>query len=106
VQIPAGTSPSDLSVVLYNGSNGAAYGTFALLSAKVTDLAHWNINAVESLSYQYTGDPALYAPDQYRSSDHDRWCSGSISASSATAWRPRSGGRPGTTSCSVVWAAT
>jgi 5'-nucleotidase len=41
------------------------------LTAKVTGLAHWNINAVESFAYQYNGDPALYAPDQFRSSDHD-----------------------------------
>jgi uncharacterized protein len=26
---------------------------------------------VESFSYQYTGDPALYAANPYRSSDHD-----------------------------------
>ena len=43
----------------------------AALTAKVTDLAHWNINAVESFAYQYDGDPALYAPNPYRSSDHD-----------------------------------
>ncbi|WP_203231035.1 ExeM/NucH family extracellular endonuclease [Nocardioides caldifontis] len=41
------------------------------LARKVTDLAHWNINAVESFAYQYAGDPALYAADPYRSSDHD-----------------------------------
>ncbi len=41
------------------------------LTRKVTDLTHWNINAVESFAYQYDGDPALYAPDPYRSSDHD-----------------------------------
>ncbi|MGY1720667.1 ExeM/NucH family extracellular endonuclease [Blastococcus sp. SYSU DS0552] len=41
------------------------------LTAKVTDVTHWNINAVESFAYQYTGDPALYAADPYRSSDHD-----------------------------------
>lgn len=41
------------------------------LAGKVTDLAHWNINAVESFAYQYYGDPALYAPNPYRSSDHD-----------------------------------
>jgi hypothetical protein len=41
------------------------------LTAKVTDLAHWNINSVESSAYQYTGDPALHAADPYRSSDHD-----------------------------------
>ncbi|WP_210481330.1 ExeM/NucH family extracellular endonuclease [Naasia sp. SYSU D00948] len=41
------------------------------LAAKVTDLVHWNINAVESFAHQYTGDPVLYAADPYRSSDHD-----------------------------------
>ena len=41
------------------------------LTAKVTDVAHWNINSVESSAYQYTGDPALYDVDPYRSSDHD-----------------------------------
>lgn len=43
----------------------------AALEAKVTGVAHWNINAVESFAYQYYGDPALYSPDPYRSSDHD-----------------------------------
>ncbi|MCZ2861208.1 ExeM/NucH family extracellular endonuclease [Blastococcus sp. VKM Ac-2987] len=41
------------------------------LTAKVTDVVHWNINSVESFAYQYSGDPALYAADPYRSSDHD-----------------------------------
>ena len=40
-------------------------------SGKVTDVTHWNIKAVESFAYQYSGDPALYAAHQYRSSDHD-----------------------------------
>jgi predicted extracellular nuclease len=53
-----------------SGSLDHALATEAL-TAKVTDVAHWNINAVESFSYQYSGDPALYAPDPYRSSDHD-----------------------------------
>ena len=53
-----------------SGSLDHAMAT-ASLSAKVTDAAHWNINAVESFAYQYTGDPALYAPHQYRASDHD-----------------------------------
>ncbi|MDQ1619793.1 MAG: uncharacterized protein QOE19_2362 [Actinomycetota bacterium] len=53
-----------------SGSLDHAMATPAL-TAKVTDVAHWNINAVESFAYQYTGDPALYAPHQYRSSDHD-----------------------------------
>ena len=41
------------------------------LADKVTDVTHWNINGVESFAYQYAGDPALYAPDPYRSSDHE-----------------------------------
>ena len=41
------------------------------LAAKVTDLSHWNINAVESYAYQYVGAPELYAAHPYRSSDHD-----------------------------------
>jgi predicted extracellular nuclease len=53
-----------------SGSLDHALAT-AELTAKVTDVAHWNINAVESFAYQYTGDPALYAPNPYRSSDHD-----------------------------------
>jgi predicted extracellular nuclease len=53
-----------------SGSLDHALATDAL-AAKVTDLVHWNINAVESFAYQYTGDPALYAPNPYRSSDHD-----------------------------------
>jgi len=53
-----------------SGSLDHALAT-AELTEKVTDVAHWNINAVESFAYQYTGAAALYAPDQYRSSDHD-----------------------------------
>jgi predicted extracellular nuclease len=32
---------------------------------------HWDVNSVESPACQYDGDPALYAADPYRSSDHD-----------------------------------
>ena len=53
-----------------SGSLDHALAT-AELTEKVTGFAHWNINAVESFAYQYTGDPSLYAPNQYRSSDHD-----------------------------------
>ncbi len=53
-----------------SGSLDHALAT-AELTPKVTDLAHWNINAVESFAYQYYGDPELYAADPYRSSDHD-----------------------------------
>ena len=41
------------------------------LTAKVTDVAHWNINAVESFAYQYYRRPGALRPDPYRSSDHD-----------------------------------
>jgi hypothetical protein len=53
-----------------SGSLDHALAT-AELTAKVTDLVHWNINSVESFAYQYTGSQALYAADPYRSSDHD-----------------------------------
>jgi Ca2+-binding RTX toxin-like protein len=53
-----------------SGSLDHAFATDALAD-KVTGFAHWNINSVESFAYQYVGDPALYAPDQYRASDHD-----------------------------------
>jgi uncharacterized protein len=53
-----------------SGSLDHAFAT-AELTDKVTGFAHWNINAVESFAYQYVGDPALYAPNPYRSSDHD-----------------------------------
>jgi predicted extracellular nuclease len=53
-----------------SGSLDHALAT-AELTDKVTDVAHWNINAVESFAYQYTGAAALYAPHEFRSSDHD-----------------------------------
>ncbi|WP_369141000.1 ExeM/NucH family extracellular endonuclease [Modestobacter versicolor] len=53
-----------------SGSLDHALAT-AELTAKVTEVVHWNINSVESFAYQYSGDPTLYAADPYRSSDHD-----------------------------------
>jgi uncharacterized protein len=53
-----------------SGSLDHALAT-AALAAKVTDVVHWNINSVESAAFQYTGADDLYAPDPYRSSDHD-----------------------------------
>ncbi|WP_380175642.1 ExeM/NucH family extracellular endonuclease [Kineococcus sp. DHX-1] len=41
------------------------------LTRKVSGAVHWNVNSVESGAYQYDGDPALYAADPFRSSDHD-----------------------------------
>jgi len=58
---------------VFDGTSGSL--DHALASApmrrKVTGVTHWNINSVESFAYQYSGDPALYAADPYRSSDHD-----------------------------------
>ena len=51
-----------------SGSLDHALAT-AELTGKVTDVTHWNINAVESVAYQYYNP--LYAPTPYRSSDHD-----------------------------------
>ncbi|SDO54390.1 ExeM/NucH family extracellular endonuclease [Geodermatophilus sp. DSM 45219] len=53
-----------------SGSLDHAMAT-AELTAKVDGAVHWNVNSVESVAYQYDGDPALYDDDPYRSSDHD-----------------------------------
>ncbi|GAA1831369.1 ExeM/NucH family extracellular endonuclease [Microlunatus capsulatus] len=64
--------PGRYSYVFDAGSGSLDHAlASAALRSKVTDLTHWNINSVESSAYQYTGDPALYAADPYRSSDHD-----------------------------------
>jgi predicted extracellular nuclease len=58
---------------VFDGRSGSLDHALATpsLAARVTGLAHWPVNAVESSAYQYDGDPALYAPGPYRSSDHD-----------------------------------
>ncbi len=58
---------------VFDGLSGSLDHALATpeLTAKVTGVAHWNVNSGESSAYQYDGDPALYAPDPYRSSDHD-----------------------------------
>jgi 5'-nucleotidase len=81
IQLLRGRGFTDLGVALdpgrysyvFNSLSGSldhAMSTDAL-TEKVTGLAHWNINAVESFAYQYDGDPALFAVNPYRSSDHD-----------------------------------
>ena len=62
---------------------------------KITDLTHWNINAVESFAYQYDGDPALYAPNPYRSSDHDPLILGIDLSERCAGRRPTIVGTPG-----------
>jgi uncharacterized protein len=58
---------------VFDGLSGSLDHALATpsLTARVTGLTHWNVNAVESSAFQYDCDPALYAPDPYRSSDHD-----------------------------------
>ncbi|MFC4692671.1 ExeM/NucH family extracellular endonuclease [Geodermatophilus arenarius] len=77
-----------------SGSLDHALAT-ASLADKVTDAAHWNINSVESFAYQYTGDPALYAPDPYRSSDHDPLVVGIDLQERCNGLRPTITGTPG-----------
>jgi predicted extracellular nuclease len=58
---------------VFQGQAGSLDHVFASrpMLAKVTAVDVWAINAVESYGYQYSGHEALYAPDAYRSSDHD-----------------------------------
>ena len=58
---------------VFDGASGSLDHALAsaTLLPKITDVTHWNINSVESFAYEYGGDPALYAPNPYRSSDHD-----------------------------------
>ncbi|MBA2390400.1 MAG: ExeM/NucH family extracellular endonuclease [Geodermatophilaceae bacterium] len=65
-------APDDYSYV-FNGETGSLDHVIVTMSVavKVTGVDIWNINAVESFGYQYDGTPSLYAPDQYRASDHD-----------------------------------
>ena len=69
--------------------------TRGAMVGKITDLTHWNINAVESFAYQYDGDPALYAPDPYRSSDHDPLILGIDLSERCAGRRPTIIGTPG-----------
>ena len=81
IQLIRGAGFTDLGSLLDEGRYSFVFNALSgsldhamsseALTGKVTGLAHWNINAVESFAYQYDGDPALYAPNQFRSSDHD-----------------------------------
>ncbi len=81
IQVLAGAGLTDLGAALDEGHYSYVFDALsgsldhalatAPLTAKVTGATHWNVNSVESVAYQYTGDPALYAPDPYRASDHD-----------------------------------
>ena len=65
-------APDQYSYV-FDGGSGSLDHVFASPSvrAKLTGLAVWDINAVESFAYEYDGYEGLYAPDAYRASDHN-----------------------------------
>ncbi|HEX6576780.1 MAG TPA: ExeM/NucH family extracellular endonuclease [Jiangellaceae bacterium] len=81
IQLLRGVGFTDLGAVLDAGRYSFVFNALSgsldhamssdALTGKVTDVAHWNINAVESFAYQYDGDPELYAANPFRSSDHD-----------------------------------
>ncbi|MPQ96771.1 ExeM/NucH family extracellular endonuclease [Modestobacter sp. I12A-02628] len=58
---------------VFGGGSGSLDHVLASRSIvpKITDLAVWDINAVESPAYEYGGYEPLYAPYAYRSSDHN-----------------------------------
>ncbi|GGM12034.1 hypothetical protein GCM10007977_011500 [Dactylosporangium sucinum] len=41
------------------------------LAARVTGVDVWQINSHESFAFEYDGNPAFYAPNPYRASDHN-----------------------------------
>ncbi|WP_225853617.1 ExeM/NucH family extracellular endonuclease [Micromonospora sp. AMSO31t] len=41
------------------------------LASRVTGVDVWQINANESFAFEYDGNPAFYAPNPYRASDHN-----------------------------------
>jgi 5'-nucleotidase len=65
-------APGQYSYVFDAGS-GSLDHTFASpsMTAKLTGMGIWDINAPESFAYEYDGDPNLYAPYVYRASDHN-----------------------------------
>jgi 5'-nucleotidase len=58
---------------VFAGGSGSLDHVFASPSVrtKLTGLAVWDINAVESFAYEYDGYEGLYAPYAYRASDHN-----------------------------------
>ena len=64
-------NPGDYSYV-FNGESGSLDHAFASPSqfAKVSGVDTWNINAVESIAYQYDGHDSLYSTYAYAASDH------------------------------------
>jgi 5'-nucleotidase len=65
-------APGQYSYV-FDGASGSLDHTFASpsIDSRITGMGVWDINAPESFAYEYDGDPNLYAPNQYRASDHN-----------------------------------
>ena len=79
-------TPGEFSYV-FDGASGSLDHVFATASMlpKVTGHTIWDINAVESAAYQYTGYEGLFAPYPYRASDHNPTLIGVATSVPATA---------------------
>jgi len=80
-------APGQFSYV-FDGGSGSLDHVFASPSAKakLTGLAVWDINAVESFAYEYDSPyEGLYAPYPYRASDHNPTVFGMTTEIPATA---------------------
>lgn len=58
---------------VFGGESGSLDHAIATpsLAARVTGVDVWQINAHESFAFEYDGNPAFYAPNPYRASDHN-----------------------------------
>ncbi len=58
---------------VFNGESGSLDHAMATpsLAARVSAVDVWQINAHESFAFEYDGNPAFYAPNPYRASDHN-----------------------------------
>ncbi len=110
IQVLAGAGLTDLGAALDEGHYSYVFDALsgsldhalatAPLTAKVTGATHWNVNSVESVAYQYTGDRRSTRRTRTARATTTRWSSASTSPRGATAWSRRSSVRPATT-CSA-----
>jgi 5'-nucleotidase len=58
---------------VFGGESGSLDHVIASpsLASRVTGTDVWQINANESFAFEYDGNPAFYAPNPYRASDHN-----------------------------------
>jgi hypothetical protein len=66
-------APGDRYSFVFDGAQGVLDHFLATqpLAAKVTGAGIWHLNADEPDAFEYGGPEAFFAPDAYRSSDHD-----------------------------------